>query len=306
MLDKNVEGNILELRDQLNKKLNLLKKSYKNRARFGETSKSQADETNKAKATAELEELYSNYYQDLLVFKSKKVKLNRMISKIQTLLTNYYTALRTTDSSYRAQLVSNGLRSVAIHVNDLGNSIDKSLSSLQSEKLEFKNDFTYYTENLNIEFKNIPYPQFVGCVPINKPTTNLEKSDHVNISAYRYHLLPDYIACLKCEFKGENSNELTVRKGQKVGVLSEKDPTAGWTLCMNLAYKNIGYIPTDYLEKVGQGLAVVKNDLNLDNFDSDSGRLLTYIEKDGEDKALCEDYCGRRESIPISDIIILS
>lgn len=305
LLDKNVEGNILELRDQLNKKINLLRKSFKNRAKFGESSKSQTDEANKTRATSELEKAYSSYYQDLLNFKSKKVKLNRMISKMQTLITNYFSTLRTTDSTYRAQLVSDGLRSIAIHVNDLGNSIDKSLSSLQSEKLEFNNDFTYYAENLNIEFKNIPFPQGVGCIPINRSTASLETSDHVNVSPYRYHLLPDYIASLKAEFKGENLNELTVRKGQKVGILNEKDPSEGWTLCMNLFSKNIGYIPTQYLEKVGQGLAIVKNDQNLDNFDGDSGRLLSFIEKKGEDEVLCEDYCGRRAFIPISDVIVL-
>lgn len=297
LLDKNVAGNILELRDQLNKKMNILKKSFKTR--------SKADESSKVKLTKELEDAYSSYYQDLLLFKSKKVKLNRMISKMQSLLASYFSTLKTTDSSYRAQLVSDGLRSIAIHLNDLGNNIDKSITALQSEKLDFNSDFTFYAENLNIEFKNISYPQFVNCVPINKPTPTLETSDHVNISPYRYHLIPEYIARLKAEFHSENTNELSVRKNQKIGVLKEKDPSDGWTLCMGLTYKNIGYVPTEFLEKVGLGIAIVKNAQDFSNFDGDSGRMLSYIEKDGEDKVVCEDYCGNRESISVSDVIIL-
>ena len=71
---------------------------------------------------------YNNYSKDLLDYKSKKFKLNKMVDKMQSLIENYIESIRTLESSSRGQLVSEGLRSISIHLNDLGNNIGKSVS----------------------------------------------------------------------------------------------------------------------------------------------------------------------------------
>lgn len=289
LLDKNNQGSIPDLYDQLYKKTAALKKLCKT----------------KNCPKNDIMDAYNNYSKDLLDYKSKKFKLNKMVDKMQSLIENYIESIRTLESSSRGQLVSEGLRSISIHLNDLGNNIGKSVSSLRAERLDFDNDFKAYREFLNIEFTNIQFAPFNSYSPVRSPGSMLQKSDDVNIYPYQHYILPEYIAQLKAEFKGENANELTVRKGQKVGVLTEKEPSKGWTLCKNLTYKTFGYIPTDFLEKVGQGIVVVKNDLNIDGFDGYSGKILSYISNDGEDKILCEDYCGKRASVPLCDVIVL-
>lgn len=291
LLDKKSEGNIIKLRDQLKKKASDLKAMANNR--------------NREEATENLKKAYPIYMEDLNFYKSRLAKLNSMITKLQSLIKDYFILLTTTDMSYRTQLVSDGLRSIAIHLNGFGENLEKSVSGLQTRQLEFDRDFTLYAEKLRIEFTDVDYNQFIQCPTVKKPGAKLPLSSDVTTFPYNIRRLPEYIARLKANFEGKNSNELTARKGQKVGILIEKDVFKGWTMCMNLCYINQkGYIPTEYLEKVGKGMCVLKTDLNVNGFYGFKGSLLSYIEKEGDDKLICEDYAGNQTAIPIENLIV--
>lgn len=288
MLDKTVKGNFLEIHNQLRDKIKELNKLIKNKS--------------KGKPVPEIQNQYIHYRLLYGKYRLIHTKLNKNIDKLHSLIKGYLQRLKMTSYSRRAQLVSKELRLVSNHLDELGCNIENSVSTLEKDKLNFKDDFTKFIDQKSIEFTT--FPNNFEIDKYHRKSFQLDTSDKVFIWPNYRKKIPDHIVKLKANFTGQNLNELTVTKGQKVGILSEKENFDGWSLCLNLLNEKVGYLPTAYLEKVGKGIVVVKNDLDFDSLESDRGRMLAFIEQKGNE-VVCEDYFGNRATVPLEKVIIL-
>lgn len=254
--------------------------------------------------------IWPNYYQSLLDFKSKQAKLIRLEKELKSKLKNYFESLRKYEDGFRSQVISTVLGELKSNLNTLADNLNQVATTVKTTEASFEDDFKELIEENDIHFTDFSPPIFGNLTLEKNLAVELKETtvDDVNLRPYLFQILPDHMAKLKYDFiaqnEDKNSQEMSAKKNQKVGVMRGQDFSADWILCMNLSSQTLGFIPSNYIEKVGIGMAVNSKEIEVDNFDAEIGTLLCLIEKQENNQVLCEDYCGNRALISSGDLIL--
>ena len=120
------------------------------------------------------------------------------------------------------------------------------------DSIEFKGDFSSYIRNNKIiryDFRNRPFEfvntDSVAFEGIEKPTLT-----------YFPNAFP--MALALSNISPEGPNEIPFKKGRHIYLL--EDPTMDWVHIMDPISKEIGFVPSSHVRKIGNALAVAIND----------------------------------------------
>lgn len=114
---------------------------------------------------------------------------------------------------------------------------------------------------------------------------------------------PMYVVKAKVDFKGENPNELSFKKGQYISLYEQKNNT--WCLASIENNKKMGYIPSEAVESINLPTAITINTKLIgtqDELITVPGMIVIVLEK-GATKCLCQDLFGNKGTIDTQKLI---
>lgn len=163
---------------------------------------------------------------------------------------------------------------------------------------DFKTEMIKFLSVSGISRRSIPL-NFFEPLKVNDDTFPIARFLRV---PYNF-ATPMYVVKAIVDFKGENPNELSFKKGQYISLYEQKNNT--WVLASIENNKKMGYIPSEAVESINLPTAVTINTKLIGNPDeiiTVPGMIVIVLEK-GETKCLCQDLFGNKGTIDTKNLI---
>ena len=233
-------------------------------------------------------------------FISEREKIRELNDSINSILENYTILLSNIEMNSNVQFVGNFLSRISNRMLELSQNLGNNYTKVTNvvDLINFDTDFKQFTITNNFKFIDLPPPP----VERFKFSSRFTAPDKQIIPRFLLKYFPLCMAKAKYDFESKSQDELKLTKNQRIFLLQK--PLDGWVLAMQVAYSISGFVPETYIEVIGKGLAVLKKDLNIPNFNGYSKTLLAVLSIDNK-TVKCEDVDGNVANIDNDDLILL-
>jgi hypothetical protein len=117
-----------------------------------------------------------------------------------------------------------------------------------AEKIDFETDFSAFVKHADLKFVDVSPPPFERF----KFSSRYAAPDVCVIERFTMPYLPISIARAKAAFEAQSQDELSLKKGQSIYLMQRIQP---WVLAMTRVYAICGFVPGEYVEILGIGIA---------------------------------------------------
>jgi hypothetical protein len=192
------------------------------------------------------------------------------------------------------------LLTVAKSIGTLGERIAEAGQAVRllTSRIEYCTDFVAFTKRAELKFIDVSPPPFTRF----KFKSKFCAPEIFVIEPFTMQYLPSHIAIAKADFVPESRHELRLKRGDLVYLM--QPPREEWVLAMSRTYAVYGWVPTDFVEVQGSGVAVVLDVKGARGFRGRPRSLLAIVGEQERGKIPCQDSRGNlfefdREAIAV-------
>jgi hypothetical protein len=163
-------------------------------------------------------------------------------------------------------------------------------------RVDFTRDFVDFVRDADFKFVDVSPPPFDRF----RFSSKFARPDVSVVERFVMPYLPLRIAVARADFVPEGPDELPLKKGKYVYLMQQ--PKNGWVFAMTRAYGKYGFVPSQFVDVRGVGIAVVLRE--APGYIGRVGAMLVLL-GGGDEAVTCEDFHGKKINLSRAAVAIL-
>ncbi|KAH0794742.1 hypothetical protein GPJ56_001289 [Histomonas meleagridis] len=267
-------------------------------------SKAVAQKTSKSSMKRTLTNLWQNYTKFLSDFIPSREALKFSTDEIESATSHHINSINECEVKAKSDICQKVFKPYLEKVGVLVQSIQVTARKLRelSSKIDFDSDFNSFAKTASFRFVDVEAPKFERF----KFSSRFTMPDRIYIPKFKFIYFPLLAAVAKADFEPESKDELPLRKGRRVYLMEAVSAESDWVLALSCGWGKIGFVPTSFIEVIGDKLATLKATYKNPEFADKNEKFIAVLKENEDDETYeCMDESNHTAKISKNDLYLL-